>query len=209
MPIAAHEAIANQIMLTLNRADYWSQKQLDTNARIKSRSTMGSTCQSWSRSSLFYLPCQAANPAYSFFVDHSDKGRQPLDPYQWAGYAANHAQPAPSIEPLPSEQHLPPIAPTECPKLLAVREPLREEQVAERRADRQQAAIERWRTAPPKTGNAAFFQLGIDLRRTGMTLPEIETVLRQEAEQRSSRKERRRQIKSVMRSLCRSLQIAA
>ena len=44
-------------------------------------------------SSLFYLPCQAQNPANSFFIDHNAPGRLPLDPYVWAGYAANHHRP--------------------------------------------------------------------------------------------------------------------
>jgi hypothetical protein len=37
-------------------------------------------------SSLFFLPCQAQNPADSFFIDFGDKNRAPLDPYVWAGY---------------------------------------------------------------------------------------------------------------------------
>ena len=41
-------------------------------------------------SSLFYLPFQAQNPANSFLIDHNALGRQPIDPYVWAGYAANH-----------------------------------------------------------------------------------------------------------------------
>ena len=215
MPIAAHQAIVNQIMLTLNKAEFWSQKQLDTNARIKTRKHHGFDMGKLVPSSLFYLPCQAADPAYSFFIDHAGKGRLPLDPYEWAGYAANHArppEPVPLIQAARSEQEVHPIAPTTCPKLRIVRELLRDEQVAKQhgdQTDRRQAAIERWRIAPPNTGNAAFFQLGVDLRGTGMALPEIETVLRQEAEHRSSRRKRRRQIKSVMRSLGRGLRTAA
>ena len=96
MPIAAHKAIGEQIMRTLNRAGYWSKKQLETNERIKSRKHHGFDMGKLTPSSLFYLPCQAENPANSFFIDHNSPGRQPLDPYVWAGYAANHHRPPPN-----------------------------------------------------------------------------------------------------------------
>jgi hypothetical protein len=185
MPIAAYKAINGQIMLTVNRAGYWSQKQLDDDPRIKSRKHHGFDMGKLVPSSLFYLPCQAVNPLDSFFMDFRDKHRVPLDPYEWAGYAANHARPEPAlvIQPIPAGPVLPPIPETKCPKLRLVRELLRNEQVAKRHAnrlDRQQAAIEKWRAAPVKGGNAAFFQLGVDLRGIGLSLSEIETTLRQE-----------------------------
>ena len=62
MPIAAYTAIIGQIMLTVNKAGYWSQKQLDGDARIKSRKHHGFDMGKLTPSSLFYLPCQAANP---------------------------------------------------------------------------------------------------------------------------------------------------
>jgi hypothetical protein len=95
MPIAAHKAIAEQIMRTLNREGYWSKKQLEKNDRIKVRRHHGFDMGKLTACSLFYLPCQAANPANSFFMDHNGTGRQPIDPYVWAGYAANHHRPAP------------------------------------------------------------------------------------------------------------------
>ena len=86
MPIAAYKAIGEQIMRTVNRAGYWSQEQLDADTRIKSRKTHGFDMGKLTPSSLFYLPCQAENPADSFFIDHNSASRQPLDPYVWAGY---------------------------------------------------------------------------------------------------------------------------
>ena len=50
-------------MRTVNRAGYWSQKQLDADPRIKSRKTHGFDMGKLTPSSLFYLPCQAENPA--------------------------------------------------------------------------------------------------------------------------------------------------
>ena len=71
MPIAAHRAIGEQIMRTVNRAGYWSKKQLEANDRIKSRLCHGFDMGKLTPSSLFYLPCQAENPAHSFFIDHN------------------------------------------------------------------------------------------------------------------------------------------
>ena len=48
-------------------------------------------------SSLFYLPCQAENPAHSFFIDHNSPGRSSARSLQWAGYAANHHRPEPEL----------------------------------------------------------------------------------------------------------------
>ena len=62
MPIAAYKAIGEQIMRTVNRAGYWSQKQLEADPRIKSRKTHGFDMGKLTPSSLFYLPCQAENP---------------------------------------------------------------------------------------------------------------------------------------------------
>ena len=69
------------------------------------------------------------------------------------------------------------------------------------RAQRQAAAIQKWRLAPAETGHAAFFQLGVDLRSAGMSLAEIESTLWQEAGYARHPAERRREIKSIMRTL--------
>jgi hypothetical protein len=206
MPIAAYNAITGQIMLTMNRAGYWSQQQLDNDPRIRSRKHHGFDMSKLTPSSLFYLPCQAANAADSFFKDYCDKNRAPLDPYEWAGYAANHArlEPEQAIQPAPSKPVPPPMPETQCPKLRLVRELLRQEQVSkfnDSRLELQQAAIERWHGAPPKGGNKAFFQLGVDLRSSGMTLPEIETALWHELVNARHRTERRSQVKSIIRTL--------
>jgi hypothetical protein len=82
MPIAVHKAITGQIMLTMNRAGYWSRKQLEGDPRIKSRGHHGFDMGKLVPSSLFYLPCQAANAADSFFTDFDGKARLPLDPHE-------------------------------------------------------------------------------------------------------------------------------
>ena len=54
---------------------------------------------------------------------------------------------------------------------------------------------------PAKSGNEAFFQLGVDLRSAGLSMAEIEDDLRQEAGNARHPAERRREIKSIMRTL--------
>ena len=128
MPIAAYKAIGEQIMRTVNRAGYWSQKQLDADPRIKSRKTHGFDMGKLTPSSLFYLPCQAQDPRDSFFIDHNSASRQPLDPYVWAGYAANHHRPEPEPSATVAQPVSPTVVPTEpmpptvCPKLRQMRE---------------------------------------------------------------------------------------
>ncbi len=113
---------------------------------------------------------------------------------------------------MPAELVLSPIVPTQCPKLRLARELLREEQIADfhaQRINRQQAAIGRWYAAPAKGGNSAFFQLGVDLRGAGMTMPDIETVLHREAASARHPAERRDQIKGIMRTLRHGLRAVA
>ena len=208
MPIAAHKAIGEQIMRTLNRDGYWSQKQLETNERIKSRKHHGFDMGKLAPSSLFYLPCQAQNPAHSFFIDHNSPGRLPLDPYVWAGYAANHHRPPPApvetVTPLVVEPEQELVAATACPRLKRMRELITEGEAAKaqtKQLQRQAAAIERWRSAPAKGGNDAFLRLGRDLEKAGMSPAEIYAALWQEACDGRHPSERRAQIKYIMRSL--------
>jgi hypothetical protein len=209
MPIAAHRAIGDQIMRTVNRGGYWSEQQLEADARIKSRRTHGFDMGKLTPSSLFYLPCQAENPAGSFFIDHHSASRQPLDPYLWAGYAANHYRPEPepsaeTVTPTVAEPVQPPMPPTNCPKLRLMREMIAAEEAAkvqDDRAQRRAAAIEKWRGTPAKGGNRAFFQLGVDLRSAGLNMADIEATLRQEAGYARHPAERRSQIKSIMQTL--------
>jgi hypothetical protein len=85
-----------------------------------------------------------------------------------------------------------------------MRELIAEEEAAKaqtNRVQRQEAAIERWRSTPAKGGNDAFLRLGRDLEKTGMRPAEIDATLRQEACHGRHPSERRAQIKYIMRSL--------
>jgi hypothetical protein len=63
------------------------------------------------------------------------------------------------------------------------------------------AAIAEWRNAPVGQGNEQFYLLALELKRLGMTPEMIEQTLSQEANFGRSPKERRDQIRSIMRSL--------
>ena len=157
-------------------------------------------------SSLFYLPCQARDPANSFFIDHNSPGRKPLDPYVWAGYAANHHRRAPEpVEVAPTNvQTAQQVPPTKCPRLKLMRDLLAEEE-AIRQQDYQtrcrEAAIEKWRSAEAGQGNAAFLRLGRDLTSSGANYGEISSLLLHEAALGRHPKERQAQIKYIMRWL--------
>jgi hypothetical protein len=151
MPIAAYKAIGEQIMRTVNRADYCSKEQLAANH------------------------VRPASP-------------EPSEPV-----AETIAEP---VQPL--------MSPTKCPKLRRMRELLAEEAAAKvqnDRAQRQAVAIQKWRSALPRHGNRAFFELGVDLRGAGLSMVEIDSVLRQEAGYARHPTERRREIKNIMRRL--------
>ena len=144
----------------------------------------------------------AAGPDASFFLTFDGGKRQAINPYEWIDKTIIDHRPEPEPEPVQPVQQ--PMPATECPKLRRMRELIAEEEAAKAKTNlvqRQSAAIERWRYAPPGDGNDAFFQLGVDLDRTGMSPAEIDATLWQEAGYGRHPSERRAQIKYIMRSL--------
>ena len=100
-------------------------------------------------------------------IDHNLASRQPLDPYVWAGYAANHHRPEPGPSATVAQPVSPtvpePLPPTVCPKLRQVREMIAAEDAAKVRDDRmqrQEAAIQKWRSAPAESGMPHSSSLG-------------------------------------------------
>ena len=93
------------------------------------------------------------------------------------------------------------MPPTDSAKLRKVREMMAAEEAAKMQNDRTQcraATIHKWRSAPAKSGNEAFFQLGVDLRSAGMSMAEVKDTLRLEAGNTRHPTERRRVIKNIM-----------
>ncbi len=144
----------------------------------------------------------AAGRDASFFTTFDGGRRLAINLYEWIDKTIIDQRPQPEPEPVPTVRQ--PMPATECPRLRRMRELIAEEEVAgaqSYRVRRQSAAIEKWRYASPGDGNGAFFQLGVDLDRAGMSSAEIDAILQQEAGSARHPSERRAQIKYIMRSL--------
>ena len=141
----------------------------------------------WSKhapNSLFYLPCQAKDPKQSFFIDHNNAGRSPLDPVIWIENGPIPLQPEFELWSPPADAEPRPVN--------------------QARVDR---AIAEWRGTPKGHGNDTFFRLGLKRRRAGMDDWEIKGLLQREVEfaPAKSRKDRSAQIPHIIKSLSRYL----
>ena len=183
LSVRAYKAVVGQIIDAVNKAGFWSAKQLADGRKRKSNLHHGFDMSKLVPSSLFYLPCQAKDPADSFFTDHHEERRAPLDPYQWIMAAANRARPEPEIV-QPATASVPPVpANDDKAKTLSPMQVLSERLLAQQTAgsikslaQRRDTAIEAWRSASPGEGNVAFFKLGMTLARLGLDLGEIATI---------------------------------
>src|SRR5262249_34425078 len=63
------------------------------------------------------------------------------------------------------------------------------------------AARQEWRDAPKGQGNDAFFRLGINLRKAGLSPSEVRRILTEEARHAHSPKDRKAQISGIMATL--------
>ncbi|RWD36106.1 hypothetical protein [Mesorhizobium sp.] len=135
----------------------------------------------WSKrpaTSLFYLPCQAADPAGNIFLEFLSGERRPLEPIGWI--KKYHREPETLTERAVDDWS---DASVDWAKL--------------------DAATAAWRNAPktPGNGNRDFFKLGLSLKAAGLSQSGIEAQLWEEAIFARSPTKRRRQIPSVIRSL--------
>jgi hypothetical protein len=199
-----HRDILMQLMKALNRRGHYSTKQLEKRAqRGLGGKLHGFDPSKFAACSLFYLPVQAAAGGNaSFFMTFDGGRRQAINPYEWIDKTIIDHRPQQEPEPVQTLRH--PMPDTECPRLRRMRELIAEEEAAKAKANlvqRQSAAIERWRHAPPGDGNGAFLRLGHDLDRSGMSPGEIDATLWKEAAYGRHPSERRAQIKYIMRSL--------
>jgi hypothetical protein len=141
----------------------------------------------WSKSdptSLFYFPCQAEHTKDSFFIDCVE-GRCPLNPSMWVENTTVPLQP--DIETIQ-----PDFQSSGVDEVLV------------------QSAIQTWRSSKGQQGkgNSMFFDLALTLKRAGMSFQEIEGMLRSEAQNGTTPKERLAQIPSIMNSLSRYFAVA-
>ncbi|MCW1841580.1 hypothetical protein [Prosthecomicrobium hirschii] len=214
MSVAVHRCIMAQIEQVLRNAGYRSKSDIEKlKAQGKSNKAWrchGFDVSKFNSSSLFYAPCRAAHPEGSFFVDYADPKRSALDLHSWLENCILDLRPEP--EPEPAKPVEPPATTTSVPSLhdtcsaslRAIADKLRETQARhdqQKREVRIARAIETWRLAPPGTGHDAFFRLAAALKRAGLKDNEIEWRLREEAYAGHSPKDRRNEIRGIMRSL--------
>jgi hypothetical protein len=211
MSMDVHALIMGQIERALNRAGFWGKRQLDKRPGIKDRRHHGFDESKFNAASLFYLPCQAKDPAHSFFHDYGDGDpkRGPLDLHQWVETCilSLRPDPEPVMAPVRVTSTRPEVSVTQVvAQLVDVRQALAEQTTqtqAERRAGWIAEAVERWQGTAviPGTGHAEFFRLGAALHRAGLDESEIRTTLYAEAGHARSPRERRGEIKSILTSL--------
>ncbi|WP_460452592.1 hypothetical protein [Alsobacter sp. SYSU BS001988] len=218
LSIDVHALIMRQIERVLNGAGFWGKLQLDKRTGLKNPRRHGFDESKFNAASLFYLPCQARNPADSFFKDSGEDApeRGPLDIIEWIENCILPLLPEP--EPVPvtmaSEnirQTKPPLFPemmaaaqsSKAAELRSALITLKADAGVNRREAAVSKAVETWRSTPPGMGHVGFFKLGAAFKAAGLDDGEIRVRLHQEAVYAHSPAERRREIKEIMKSLSR------
>jgi hypothetical protein len=198
--------ILAQIMRVLNREGYWSKDQLAKNPAIRKRNLHGFDTSKLNAASLFFLPAKARDPAGSFFHDYGEGNpkRGPIEPYVWIKKSIIHPEPEPKVPaPTVAKRSLAPICGGGSPKLQKIRAALANKSGENRRDQWCDEAIVEWRTKAFQSGqgNQAFFALAAALQRAGLDQFEIKQVLEREADFARHPRERRAEIKNILRSL--------
>lgn len=219
MSIEVHRLIMAQIERVLNRAGYWGKRQVEKRNRLQSALRHGFDESKFNAASLFYLPCQSRHPNGSFFADYGDGDpkRGPLDLHQWIERCILDLRPEsePSCAParmdpenrsaaVAADSATVPSPASTASRLSVVRAKLLADgaaSVAARQETLMVQAIERWRSATPGSGHHAFFVLGAALHRAGLDEWDIRAKLNEEAAYASSPKERRGEIKGILKKL--------
>ncbi len=155
---------------------------------------------------MFFLPSQANDPRASFFTDYGEGNpkRGPIEPYVWIKKSINHSEPEPEAPaPTVPTRSLTPICGGGSQKLQEIRAALANKSGENRRDQWRDEAIVEWRTKAfqPGQGNQAFFALAAALQRAGLDRSEIKQVLEREADFARHPRERRAEIKNIVRSL--------
>jgi hypothetical protein len=166
----AYEELWDQIAAKIEDSGYWF-KQAKPN-----RQPSGLDYSKRTAASIFYAPCQAKNPADSFFTSYNE-GRDLLDPMIWIENSLVPAQ-----EPFVANND-------QSPRVV--------DQAAV------DLATKKWRQSRqcPGKGNEMFFAYALALRQAGMDLSNIEQKLSEEARFGRTPDERKHQIPSIIASL--------
>ena len=146
-------------------------------------------------SSLFYAPCQAEERSGSFFKDHQGDARKALDVAAWINQQM-------------------PVIDTRTPITKTVEadatnsgnnndSAFNDNQDENHMSRRITAAISEWRASKAGDGHRALFMLGLELKRVGMSLNEIERRLRSELAYARSPRDRLSDIPDILACLAR------
>lgn len=200
-----YRLIMAEIEAVLNKHGYWRQKQLNKNARIKNGRRHGFDESKFNAASLFYLPCQAKNPADSFFREFDEPWRGPLNVERWLGDCIATLRPEPELEPetdfAAAAAPTPPVSEGAiCERLTQLRQKLQADRAAKPSQIIEDAEQE-WRRAPQGHGHEAFFRLARKLHWAGITGSHLQQKLREEADHAHSRKDRRAEINGIVKKL--------
>lgn len=205
MSVEVHKLIIAQIEKKLKHQGYYSEKQLKKMAEKGSlkdtHKCHGFDTGKFTSSSLFYLPCQAKNPADSFFIDYNSKKRKPIDVCNWLSRSIVHANPEPEPETVVVQETKPTFTPTGNAVLDELRRRLSEEDETARKEQAKARAIEAWRNVSAGAGNDGFFSLALSLAKAGYDRFDIQNILHQEAGYARHPEERRKEIKRVVQSV--------
>ena len=170
----AYKSIIEQLMLVLRWAGYGTHAEKAAQPHLR---THGFDTSKFAASSLFYAPCQAAEPKASFFIDYNQEGRIAIDAELWIEHDIR------DIEAKAEEMEG------------------RASAISADKAHAIQVATNRWRSAPRGQGNRAFYRLAQDLKRAGLTKAEIGTRLEIESKHASSPQDRAADAKRLSRSI--------
>ena len=178
----AYEAVWDNVAAKLKHAGY-SVGDKDQQTSGNSRPS-GLDVSKRTAASLFYAPCQARNPADSFFRYYDEAPRKLLDPALWL------------------ENSVVPFRVPFIPKDQTFNDgrELNQQKVDSAAVEQ---ATKQWHQAPPHTGNDSFFNYALSLRSGGMSLEQIEDKLEEEAKcaPPRSRGDRKAQIPGIMKTL--------
>jgi hypothetical protein len=194
MSVEVHQLMVHQIMEVLRQHGYGLPKDVERNPRLK---VHGFDRSKFPPASLFYAPCQAgAGVEASFFVDHAEPTRTPLDVRLWVSNPVVHdEEKSQRIEPMAGGSDW----------FHATREKL--SCGAEGRRD---AAIAEWRSngVLPGRGRVGLYKLALRLARSGMDVGELRELLWSEAGLANSPGDRRAEIEGILRAVRRKGEVS-
>lgn len=181
MGVEDYDCIVRQIAMLLRHSGFRSVQEI-AERPLGTVRRHGFDIGKFNAAALFYAPCQAAEPAHSFFIDYCDTHRAPLDVVEWlkndvAALAARK----------------------DCN---SITDEFRWNggsslQTTEKISDTN-SAITRWRNTPQGRGHFSFYRLAHDLRRSGMPPEVARSRLTVEARHAKSPRERTSEIPDLV-----------